>query len=82
MKLFDQLEPRFPLTAVSDYRLLAQKRLPKLLFDFLEGGAFDEVTIRENKEVFQRVHLKRRVLKDVSNIDMGVEILGQKLAFP
>ena len=82
MKVFDQLEPRFPLTAVSDYRLLAQKRLPKLLFDFLEGGAFDEVTIRENKEVFQRVHLKRRVLKDVSNIDVGVEILGQKLAFP
>ncbi|MGE5196142.1 MAG: alpha-hydroxy-acid oxidizing protein, partial [Anaerolineae bacterium] len=82
MSFFDQPLPRFPLTAVSDYRLMAKGRLPKQLFDFLDGGAFDEVTLRENREDFQRIRLKRRVLKDVSSIDMRTEILGQKLAFP
>lgn len=82
MNFFDQPLPRFPLTAVSDYRLMAKKRIPRQLFDFLEGGAFDEVTIGKNNEDFQRIQLKRRVLKDVSNINTSTEILGQKLDFP
>lgn len=82
MKFFDQPLSRFPLTSISDYRLLAQKRILAQLFDFLEGGAFEEVTIRKNCEDFQQVQLKRRVLKDVSNINMETEIFGQKIAFP
>lgn len=82
MQFFDQPLSRFPLTSISDYRLLAQKRIPAQLFDFLEGGAFEEVTIRRNSEDFQQVQLKRRVLKDVSNINMETEIFGQKMAFP
>lgn len=82
MKFFDQSLPRFPLTAVSDYRLMAKARLPRQLFDFLDSGAFDEVTMRKNSEDFQQIQLKSRVLKDVSNIDMSTEILKQKLAFP
>jgi len=70
------------MIAISDYRRKAIKRLPKQLVDFLEGGAFDEVTIRKNSEDFQKIQLKRKVLKDVSNIDMSTEILGQKLSFP
>lgn len=82
MKFFDQPLSRFPLTSVSDYRLKAQKRIPSSLFDFLEGGAFEEVTMRKNSADFQHIQLKRRVLKDVSNINMEVELLGQKMAFP
>lgn len=82
MKFFDQPLSRFPLTAVSDYRLMAQKRLPRQLFDFLEGGAFEEVTIKKNNEDFQQIELKRQVLKDVSSIGMETEVLGQKLDFP
>ena len=82
MRFFDQPRAPFPLTAVSDYRVMAQKRLPKVLFDFLEGGAFDEVTIRRNSEDFQKVQLKRRVLKDVSSVNTGAEIFGEKIDFP
>lgn len=82
MKCFDRSISKFPLTAVSDYRLAAKKRLPKSLFAFLEGGAFDEITIRRNREDFQQIFLKRRILKDVSTIDLSVEVLDQKLPFP
>jgi L-lactate dehydrogenase (cytochrome) len=57
MKFFDQRLPQFPLTAVSDYRLLGRKRLPGQLFEFLDGGAFDEITMRQNCEDFQRIRL-------------------------
>ena len=70
------------MTAISDYREMAIKRLPKQLVDFLDGGAFDEITIRKNSEDFQKIQLKRSVLKDVANIDMSTEILGQKFNFP
>lgn len=82
MSFFDKQLPQFPMTAISDYREMAIKRLPKQLVDFLEGGAFDEVTIRKNCEDFQKILLKRRVLKDVANIDMSTEILGQMFNFP
>ena len=82
MSFFDQQLPQFPMTSISDYREMAKKRLPRQLFDFLEGGAFDEVTIRKNSEDFQRIQLKRRVLNDVSSIDMSKEILGHKFDFP
>lgn len=82
MKFFDQPLPRFPLTSISDYRLMAKKRLPRLLFDFLEGGAFDEVTSGKNSEDFQRIQLKRRILQDVTNIQMNTEIFGEKIDFP
>lgn len=80
--LFDQRLPRFPLTSVSDYRLLAKKRLPHQIFEFLDGGAFDEVTKRLNSEDFQRILLRKRVLRDVSHIDLKTEVLGHKLDFP
>lgn len=70
------------MTAISDYREMAIKRLPEQLVDFLDGGAFDEMTIRKNNEDFQKIQLKRSVLKDVANIDMSTEILGQKFNFP
>jgi len=82
MSFFDKQLPRFPMTAISDYREMAMKRLPKQLVDFLEGGAFDEVTIRKNSEDFQKIQLKRSVLKDVANIDISTEMLGQKFNFP
>lgn len=82
MKFFDQPLSRFPLSSISDYRSLAQKRIPKQLFDFLEGGAFDEVTIKKNGDDFQKVQLKRRILKEMASINMETEIFGQKMDFP
>lgn len=82
MRFFDQPLNRFPLTSVSDYRLMAKRRLPKQLLAFLEGGAFEEVTIKKNRADFQKIQLKRRVLKDVSSLSMEKMVLGQTIDFP
>lgn len=82
MNFFDKKHAPYPLTSVSDYRELAKKRLPRQLFDFIDGGAFDEVTMRRNQEDFQHIKLRKRVLKDVSNIDTRTEVLGQQLQQP
>jgi L-lactate dehydrogenase (cytochrome) len=82
MTFFDKHESSSPLVSVSDYRLLAKKRLPKYLFDFIDGGAFNELTRKSNTEDFQAIQLRKRVLKDVADIDTEVEILGQKLSQP
>ncbi len=82
MSFFDRRHSSFPMIAVSDYRKSAMKRLPKQLVDFLEGGAFDEVTIRKNSEDFKNIQLKKLALRDVSNIDMSMEMFGQNWEFP
>lgn len=82
MRFFDLATSRFPLPSVADYRLLAQKRLPRPLFDFIDGGAFEEGTLRRNREDFQNLQLRKRVLKDVSHVDTRTELFGQKLAQP
>ena len=68
--------------SVSDYRALAKARLPHFLFEYLDGGSYDEVTLRRNVEDLQSVALKQRVLRDVSSIDLSTELLGKKWALP
>lgn len=82
MHFFDRSLPRYPLSSVDDYRQMAKGRLPRWLFDFLEGGAFDEVVIGKNKADFQAIQLRRKVLQGVSEGNMSVEILGQKMSMP
>lgn len=82
MSFFDSQTKSYPLASVADYRLLAKKRLPKYLFDFIDGGAFNELTMKSNSEDFQSINLRKRVLKNISNLDTSVEVLGQKLNQP
>ncbi|WP_426437007.1 alpha-hydroxy-acid oxidizing protein [Bradyrhizobium genosp. P] len=67
---------------VEDYRALAQRRLPKIIFDYLEGGADDETGLRYNHEVFDRYRLMPRRLVDVSKRDIGIELFGRRQAAP
>jgi L-lactate dehydrogenase (cytochrome) len=67
---------------VSDYRALAKSRLPHFLFEYLDGGSYDEVTLRRNVEDLQSVALKQRVLRDVSVIDLSTELFAQHWAMP
>ena len=64
--------------SVSDYRALARRRLPHFLFEYLDGGSYDEVTLRRNVEDLQAVALRQRVLRDVSSIDLAVDLFGQR----
>jgi L-lactate dehydrogenase (cytochrome) len=65
-----------------DYRELARRRLPKLLFEYIDGGSYAELTLRRNVEDLEQIALRQRVLRDVSAIDLSTELFGQKLAMP
>src|SRR5258708_23860389 len=61
---------------IEDLRQLAQRRLPRAIFDFFDGGAEDEVTLRENRAAFERVRLLPKVLVTVAQVDLGTPICG------
>jgi L-lactate dehydrogenase (cytochrome) len=65
-----------------DFRHLAQKRLPSPIFDYIDGGADDEVTLRRNTASFERCDLVPNVLRGVEAVDISVTVMGQKLATP
>ncbi|WP_292679854.1 alpha-hydroxy acid oxidase [Mesorhizobium sp.] len=66
----------------SDFRRLAQQRLPGPIFNYIDGAADDEVTYRRNTESFETCDLVPNVLRGVSEVDMSVKVMGQKLAMP
>src|SRR6476619_6852857 len=70
-----------PATA-NDYRELARRKLPRQLFDYVDGGAYEEATMRANVRDLERVLLRQVVMRDVSVRDTKVEVLGQELAMP
>jgi (S)-mandelate dehydrogenase len=68
--------------SIEDLRQLARRRLPRAIFDFFDGGAEDEVTLRENRAAFERVRLLPKVLVNVAQVDMSSQLLGAKSALP
>jgi len=73
---------RLAPATVSDYRRLAESRLPRQLFDYIDGGAVDERTLAANREDLARLRLRQRVLRDVSQVDTTAEIAGRTAAMP
>ena len=67
---------------VGDYRELARARLPHFLFEYLDGGSYDEVTLAANVGDLRDVKLRQRVLRDVSDLDLSTELFGQKWSLP
>ena len=67
---------------VGDYRELARARLPHFLFEYLDGGSYDEVTLAANRRDLHDVTLRQRVLRDVSKIDLTTELFGQIWSLP
>src|SRR4051812_39303870 len=65
-----------------DFRRLARRRVPGPIFDYIDGGADDEVTLRRNTASFEQCDLVPSVLRGVGSVDMSVEVMGQKLAMP
>jgi len=70
------------IASIEDLRQLARRKLPRALFDFIDGGAQDEVTLRHNREDFARWALVPRVLTDVSVRDQSVSVFGQSFRSP
>ncbi|MEC7762316.1 MAG: alpha-hydroxy acid oxidase [Pseudomonadota bacterium] len=65
-----------------DFRTLAKRRLPSPIFNYIDGAADDEVTYRRNSDSFDQVDLLPKVLRGTDEVDMSVEIMGQRLALP
>ncbi|MGH9576913.1 MAG: alpha-hydroxy acid oxidase, partial [Terriglobales bacterium] len=68
--------------SIEELRQAAKRRLPRAVFDFIDGGAEDEVTLRANLAAFENVQLLPRVLVDVSRIDTETQILGKASKLP
>jgi L-lactate dehydrogenase (cytochrome) len=68
--------------SVGDYRALAKARLPHFLFEYLDGGSYNEVTLRRNVEDLQAIALRQRVLRDVSSIDLKTGLFRHQWAMP
>jgi isopentenyl diphosphate isomerase/L-lactate dehydrogenase-like FMN-dependent dehydrogenase len=68
--------------SVDDLRRAARRSLPAPAFDFVDGGAAEEVTVRRNRAAFAAFELKPRILRDVSTISLTTSVLGERIAFP
>ncbi len=67
---------------IADLRKFARKRLPKGLFEYIDRGAEDEVALAGNREAFKRLKLRTRFLVDLSERDMGIDLLGKRAEMP
>jgi L-lactate dehydrogenase (cytochrome) len=70
------------ISSCHDFRRAAQRRLPRFLFDYLDGGANDEATLGRNTRDLQDVALDQRVLRDVSQIDLHTTLFGMRQSLP
>src|SRR6266851_2701191 len=67
---------------VEDLRRLAQRRVPKVVFDYLDGGAEGEVTLRENCRAFEAVSFRPRQAVAVGQTDLRTKVLKNEISFP
>lgn len=70
------------ISAATDYREAARRRLPPFLFHYLDGGAYAEHTLRRNVSDLEDIALKQRILRDVASISLETELFGTRLAMP
>ncbi len=68
--------------SIADLRSLAQRRLPKVMFDYIDGAAEDEVTLARNSSGFGRWQFMPRALVDASKIDLSTRVQGADIALP
>uniref|UniRef100_UPI0035C99DA4 FMN-dependent L-lactate dehydrogenase LldD n=1 Tax=uncultured Sphingomonas sp. TaxID=158754 RepID=UPI0035C99DA4 len=70
------------ISSAADFREAARRRLPRFLFDYADGGAYAEETLRRNVSDLSDIALRQRVLKDVATIDLSTTLFGRKLRLP
>jgi isopentenyl diphosphate isomerase/L-lactate dehydrogenase-like FMN-dependent dehydrogenase len=68
--------------SIDEMRLHARRRLPRAVFDAIDGGAGDELTMRDNRDAFRRIRLRPRALADVSQRDVSTTVLGVPISMP
>src|SRR5712672_3585183 len=69
-------------TNTEDLRQIARRRIPRALFDYVDRGSYDEVTLRSNRSDLDAIRLRQRVLVDVSNVSLATSLLGEAVSMP
>lgn len=67
---------------VDDLRIMARRRLPRAVFDIIDGGAGDELTLQANRHAFANLWLRPRAFVDVSEVDLTTVVLGERVSMP
>ena len=70
------------ISSPNDFKAAARRKLPPFLFDYLDGGAGAEMTLRNNLSDLSSIALRQRVLTEVSDVQLGIELFGRKQALP
>ncbi len=78
----DRDDPLYEPVRVMDFAALAKAKLDPLAWDYLDGGAEDEISLADNRAAFNKIIIRPRALVDVHRVDLSLELLGQKLGYP
>jgi len=70
------------IASIADFRTAARRRLPRFLFEYIDGGSYAEVTLKRNVADLEAIALRQLVLRDFSGMDLSTELFGQKVAMP
>jgi L-lactate dehydrogenase (cytochrome) len=70
------------VNSIEDLRVLARRRLPRALFDYIDRGSYDERTWTRNRDDLRAIALRQRVMVDVANLDSSTTVLGERWSFP
>ncbi len=70
------------IASAADFRDAARRRIPRFLFDYADGGAYAEETLRRNVSDLSEIALRQRVLKDVASINLNTTLFGREIALP
>jgi L-lactate dehydrogenase (cytochrome) len=72
----------FPINSIEDLRVIARRRIPRALFDYIDRGSYDELTWHRNRDDLRAIQLRQRVMVDVSRISVGTTVLGEHWNLP
>jgi L-lactate dehydrogenase (cytochrome) len=76
------MAPLNGVTCIDELRNLAQRRVPRAFFEYVEAGSYSEQTLRANRADLEKVRLRQRVMTDVADRDTSTTILGEQVALP
>ena len=70
------------VTNIEDLRRIARRRIPRAIYDYVERGSYDEITLNANRAELNAIRLRQRVLIDVSKVSLASSMLGEDVSMP
>ena len=70
------------ITNIEDLRRIARRKIPRVIYDYVASGAYDELTLNANRNDLDAIRLRQRVLIDVSKVSLASSMLGEDVSMP